>query len=159
MKKQKKDYEDWQKIPELSKSGYLLLKEKRYKEAENEFQKILQIDKKNIYAIVGMGDIKRKQRSFEDAVDFYEHALTVDPLNKFALIGLADTYRGLKRINDAIDVWEEYLSYSENEYDIAILSRLGDTYRKTGQQKKALEKYQKAYSIDKKNPYVLQYPY
>ena len=155
MKKQKKDHEQWQKIPELSKSGYRLLREKRLKEAEEEFNKILQIDKKNIYALVGMGDSKRSGRNFNAAVDFYQNALSIDPLNKFALIGIADAYRGLNRFNDAIKIWEEYLAYNENEFDIAIITRLADTYRKKGLLKNALEWYDKAYSIDKKNPYVL----
>lgn len=155
MKKQKKGYEQWQKIPELSKSGYLLLKERRYRDAEREFEKILDLDRKNIYALVGMGDVCRAQKSFEKSVDFYIQALGIDPLNKFALIGLADSYRALKKNYEAIKIWEEYLSYSENEYDIAILTRLGDTYRKTGKLREALGKYEKAYSVDKLNPYVL----
>ncbi len=155
MKKQKKDHEQWQKIPELSKSGYRLLREKRLEEAEGEFQKILGMDKKNIYALVGMGDSKRSGRKYNEAVDFYQLALSAEPLNKFALIGIADAYRGLNRFNDAIKIWEEYLSYSENEFDIAIITRLADTYRKKKIPKKALTWYDKSFSIDRKNPYVL----
>ena len=59
IRKMKKEHDQWQKIPELSKSGYLLLKEKRYREASEEFLKILELDKKNIYALVGMGDVSR----------------------------------------------------------------------------------------------------
>jgi len=155
MEKRKKDHEDWQKIPELSKSGYLLIKEKRYREAEQEFLKILDLDKKNIYALVGMGDVNRGRKDFEKAIDYYTQSRVVDPLNKFALIGLADTFRGLNRFDEAIKIWEEYLSNDEHEFDIAILTRLGDTLRKTGKTKMAVEIYMKAFGIDPKNPYVL----
>jgi tetratricopeptide (TPR) repeat protein len=155
MKKQDKNFEEWQQIPELSKQGYSLLKVRKYREAESRFQKILQFDKKNIYALVGLGDTYKGEKSFEKAKGYYQEALKVDPVNKFALIGLADTYRGLKSFKDAIHTWEEYLSFGENEYDISVLTRLGDTYKKIGMTDKALEQYNKAISIDPSNPYAL----
>ena len=108
MKKQEKSYEDRQRIPELSKQGYRLLREKKFREAEGKFQKILGLEKKNIYALVGMGDIYKGQKLFENAEQAYREALKVDPVNKFALIGLADSYRGLKRFQEAIETWEQY---------------------------------------------------
>ncbi|UCB46269.1 MAG: tetratricopeptide repeat protein [Spirochaetota bacterium] len=155
MKKQEKIFEEWHQIPELSKQGYNLLKERRYREAESRFQKILQFDKKNIYALVGLGDVYKGEKNFKQAEDYYQEALKVDPVNKFALIGLADTYRGLKNFKDAIKTWEEYLSFGENEYDISVLTRLGDTYKKTGMTDQALEQYNKAISMDPSNPYAL----
>lgn len=142
-------------IPELSKSGYLLLKDKRYKEAEEEFRKILEIDKKNLYALVGIGDIYKEQKLFEVAVEYFKKAIDIDPFNKFALIGLADCYRGLKRFKDAIGIWEEYLSKNGNEFDIAIVTRLADTYRRTGSWENAIRQYEKALQIDPLNPYAL----
>jgi len=155
MKKQEKSYGDKQRIPELSKQGYRLLREKKYRESESRFLKILELEKKNIYALVGMGDVYKGQKLFEQAEGFYKEGLKVDPVNKFALIGLADTYRGLKRFKEAIDTWEEYLGYGENEFDIAVLTRLGDTYKKIGMKDQALVQYNKAISIDPVNPYAL----
>jgi len=155
MNKHEKTYEEWHHIPEISKEGYKLLKQRRYREAESKFLKIIELDKRNIYALVGMGDVFKGSKVFDRAEEYYKEALTVDPVNKFALIGLADTYRGLKRFRDAIQTWEEYLSYGENEFDIAVLTRLGDTYRKIGQTEKALVRYNKAIGIDPGNPYAL----
>lgn len=155
MKKQEKSHGDWQRIPGLSKQGYRLLKERKYREAEGKFQKILELDRKNIYALVGMGDVNKGQKLFERAEESYKEALKVDPVNKFALIGLADAYRGLKRFKEAIRTWEEYLSYGENEFDISVITRLGDTYKKIGMKEQALELYNKAIGIDPGNPYAL----
>ena len=149
------NYKDRKNIPELSKSGYNLIKFHRYNEAEKVFNQILEIDETNIYALVGIGDVKRQKKDFNDAIKYYEKALIVDPVNKFALIGLADSYRGLKEYKEAIRIWEKFLSFSENEFDVSILSRLGDTYRKMGNYEKALKYYMKAYTIDSNNPYVL----
>ena len=74
----------------MSKLGYRLLKERKYRESESKFLKILEIEKKNIYALVGMGDVYKGQKLFDRAETYYKEALTVDPVNKFALIGLAD---------------------------------------------------------------------
>ncbi|MCF6335644.1 MAG: hypothetical protein L3J12_07875, partial [Spirochaetales bacterium] len=48
------------KISELSKRGYQLLKEKMISEAEDCFDQILEMDKDNNYALVGLGDAARK---------------------------------------------------------------------------------------------------
>jgi len=155
MKRQKKYQEAWHKIYEISRSGYKHLKENRFKEAEGEFREILEVDKKNIYALVGMGDVYKNRKIYQYAIKYYEKALLIDPVNKFAFIGLADSYRGLKNFNKAIDVWETYLSYNENEYDIAVLTRLGDTYRKIGKIEKAEKVYENALYNDSENPYAL----
>ena len=149
------NYRNKKNIPELSKSAYNLLKFHRYEEAEKVFNQILGMDETNIYALVGIGDTKRQRKDFNNAINDYEKALIVEPVNKFALIGLADCYRGLKEYKKAINIWEKFLSFSENEFDISVLSRLGDTYKKLGNYEKALYFYLKAYSIDENNPYVL----
>ena len=79
MKKPKKGYENRRKIPEMSKIGYQHLKAGRYREAETEFTKILKLAKKDIYALVGLGDLYLAQREFEKAEDCYNKALQVDP--------------------------------------------------------------------------------
>ena len=149
------NFKNKKNIPELSKSAYNLIKFHRYDEAERVFNQILDMDETNIYALVGIGDVKRYRKDFSSAIKYYENALLVDPANKFALIGLADSYRGLKKYNEAIKIWEKFLSFSENEFDVSVLSRLGDTYRKMGNYAKALEYYLKAYTLDNSNPYIL----
>jgi len=149
------NHKDKKNIPELSKSAYNLIKFHRYDEAENVFKQILEMDETNIYALVGIGDVKRQTKDFDNAIKYYEKALIVDPINKFALIGLADSYRGLKKYKKAIEIWEKFLSFSEYEFDVSVLSRLGDTYRKMGNYNEALKYYMKAYTIDNNNPYVL----
>ena len=77
MKKLKKGYEHRRKIPEMSKIGYQHLKAGRFNEAEAEFTKILKLAKKDIYALVGLGDLYLAQREFEKALDCYNKALQV----------------------------------------------------------------------------------
>ena len=47
-------------IAELSKKGYQYLKENRIEEAEECFARILERDRENNYALVGLGDAARK---------------------------------------------------------------------------------------------------
>jgi len=81
----------------IYKSAQKMLKDGNYIEAENEFNRILQIDPNNIYTCVGLGNLKRKIKSFKDAIFYYKKALKIDHNNKYALVGLGDAYRGLKK--------------------------------------------------------------
>ena len=59
-----------EKIAEISKKGYQLLKEDRIEDAIAAFKSILQIEDNNNYALVGLGDCERKQNHFKNAVNF-----------------------------------------------------------------------------------------
>ena len=50
-------------IAELSKKGYQFIKENRLEEAEENFNRILEVDEENTYALVGLGDSARRRRS------------------------------------------------------------------------------------------------
>ena len=89
-------------IAEISKKGYQLLKENRFDEAVECFVQILDKDKENNYALVGMGDAARKQGRFKEAADYYRRCLVFHPGNSYALFGLADCYKALNQFQKAI---------------------------------------------------------
>ena len=72
-------------ISESSKKGYQLLKENRFDEAIECFAQILEKDKENNYALVGLGDAARKRGSYRDAADHYRRCLVFHPGNSYAL--------------------------------------------------------------------------
>ena len=59
------------KISDLSKKGYQLIKENDIAGAKQAFNEILQIEENNNYALVGLGDTERKQNHFEKALSYY----------------------------------------------------------------------------------------
>jgi tetratricopeptide (TPR) repeat protein len=142
-----------ERINELSKRGYQLLKENSGGEAAACFQKILEIDPTNNYALVGMGDCSRKHRRFHDAVDYYERCLEYYPENNYALFGLADCYKALNHFHKAILIWEKYLGQDQN--NVTVLTRVADAYRKLRDFKNSKSVYEKVLSIDAYNPYAI----
>ncbi|MBQ5645984.1 MAG: hypothetical protein IIV07_02830, partial [Treponema sp.] len=67
------------KISELSKRGYQLLKENDVENAINSFKEILALKENNNYALVGLGDSERKRNNLYDAIKYYNECLTYHP--------------------------------------------------------------------------------
>ena len=88
-----------EKITELSKKGYQLLKENDTEGARSAFMSILDIEENNNYALVGLGDIARKQNDFNEAIAYYNRCLSYYPSNNYALFGLADCYKALNQFS------------------------------------------------------------
>jgi tetratricopeptide (TPR) repeat protein len=111
-------------VAELSKKGYLLLKENKISEAIDCFTAILSIDENNNYALVGMGDATRKRGSCREAAAYYLRCLEHHPGNNYALFGLADCYKVLNQYQKAIEIWEQYLE--RDRRNITVLTRVAD---------------------------------
>lgn len=141
------------KISELSKRGYQLLKEKMITEAEDCFDQILEMDKDNNYALVGLGDAARKKGKFKDAIIYYQRCLDLYELNNYALFGLADCYKALRKFNQAIKIWEQYLVHDSG--NITVLTRVADAYRKVKDFRGSKEVYLRVLELEADNPYAL----
>ena len=142
-----------QEISELSKKGYLLLKENKVQEAIGAFKKILAIQKNNNYALVGLGDCQRKQNNFNEAIDYYSKCLSCHPGNNYALFGLADCYKAINNYHKAIEIWELYLVHDDR--NITVLTRVADACRKTKDFKKSKNLYLKVLDMEENNAYAL----
>lgn len=140
-------------ISESSKKGYQLLKENRYDEAVDCFAQILEKDKENNYALVGLGDAARKRGAYRDAADHYRRCLVYHPGNSYALFGLADCYKALNQYNKAIEIWEQYLLHDNT--NITVLTRVADAYRKVHDFRKSKAIYQRVLEMEADNHYAL----
>lgn len=138
---------------ELSKKGYNYLKEGVMEEAEDAFRKLLELDGKNNYALVGLGDVYRKKGAFKEAVAFYQECLAMFPANNYALFGLADCYKAQGHFGKALEIWEEYLG--QDNKNITVLTRVADAYRKVRNFVKSKETYFKVLAMEADNPYAL----
>ncbi|MDR0464733.1 MAG: tetratricopeptide repeat protein [Treponema sp.] len=142
-----------QKISDISKNGYQLLKENRVSDAVDCFSKILLIDECNNYALVGMGDASRKMGSVREAVRFYQRCLDHHPGNNYALFGLADCYKALNQYQKAIDIWELYLQHDDK--NITVLTRIADAYRKVRDFANSKNTYLHVLEMEGSNPYAI----
>lgn len=140
-------------ISESSKKGYQLLKENRFDEAIECFAEILEKDKENNYALVGLGDAARKRGAYKDAADHYRRCLVFHPGNSYALFGLADCYKALNQYHKAIEIWEQYLLHDNT--NITVLTRVADAYRKVHDFRKSKAIYQRVLEMETDNHYAL----
>lgn len=141
------------KISELSKEGYQLLKNNKVEDAKDMFRQILKIEDQNNYALVGLGDSERKQNNYEKAIEYYSECLSCHPGNNYALFGLADCYKALSQYKKAIEIWEQYLIYDDR--NVTVLTRVADAYRKIHDFKKSKELYLKVLEMEQNNAYAL----
>ena len=142
-----------QKIAELSKKGYQLLKENDFKKSKEAFQEILSLEGNNNYALVGLGDAYRKENNIKGAVEYYSKCLSFHPGNNYALFGLADCYKALNQYQKAIKIWEEYLVHDDR--NVTVLTRVADACRKINDFKKSKEIYLKVLEMEEDNAYAL----
>lgn len=140
-------------ISEYSIKGYQLLKQNEINEAINSFNRILELDENNNYALVGLGDSERKRNNFNMAISYYNDCLNYHPGNNYALFGLADCYKALNQFRKAIDLWEQYLTHDDR--NITVLTRVADAYRKIHDFKKSKELYLKVLDMEVNNAYAL----
>ena len=141
------------KISELSKKGYQLLKDDKTAEAKQQFEEILKIEDNNNYALVGLGDTERKQNHFFEAASYYRRCLEYYPANNYALFGLADCYKSQNQYAKAIEIWQQYLIHDDK--NITVITRVADAYRKIHDYKKSKELYLKVLEMENNNAYAL----
>ncbi|MCX8000525.1 MAG: tetratricopeptide repeat protein, partial [Leptospiraceae bacterium] len=96
------------KIKNLAKEAYKLIDLKKYTEAKEKFDELLNLDPTNTYGLVGMGDLLYKQQKYEEAILYYKRCLEQDPANKFSIMGIMNCYRDLKQLQTVINIAEEY---------------------------------------------------
>ncbi|MCR4734878.1 MAG: tetratricopeptide repeat protein [Treponema sp.] len=142
-----------EKITELSKKGYQLLKEDDIENATQAFKAILEIEDNNNYALVGLGDTERKQNHFNEAISYYNKCLIHYPSNNYALFGLASCYKALNQYSKAIQIWLEYLQHDDK--NITVITRVADAYRKIKDYKKSKDFYLKVLEMQEDNAYAL----
>lgn len=140
-------------IAELSKSGYQLLKEDLLDDSIFCFNKILDLDPGNNYALVGIGDAQRKTGDFREAANYYNQCLKLQPDNNYALFGLADCYKASRQFSKAIQIWEKYLRHDSK--NITVLTRVADAYRKIKDFRSSKAYYLRVLELEDNNPYAL----
>ncbi len=140
-------------LAELSQKGYQLMRQGFVQDAQTYFQKILEIDPTNNYALVGLGDALRKRRQFSTAAYNYSICLNHHPRNNYALFGLADSYAAMHKFREAAEVWERYLEHDDR--NITVLTRVADANRKARNFRRAKELYEQVIKIERHNLYAL----
>ncbi|PIE05188.1 MAG: hypothetical protein CSA76_00310 [Spirochaetales bacterium] len=140
-------------IAELSRRGYRYIKKNQFSEARSCFRQVLEIEKENHYALVGMGDILRKEKRYRESIKYYQQCLSLHPDNHYALFGLADCHRALGDRTSAIEMWTEYLKLDTD--NTAVMNRMADAWRKKNNYSESKKYYRKVLELEPDNAYAL----
>ena len=133
---------------ELIKTGQNLMTQLQFTEAEQAFQKALQIDSNSSTAMIWLGKVAFIKDQNEEAMKLFDRALTVQPKSAEAIAMKALFYMKVQDFNHAVQLLEQAKSIDPKLE--MIYFNLGRSYRKIGQFEKAEAALRKAIEMNPK---------
>lgn len=119
----------------LHKQGGLLIKKKKYADAENVYRKIISFAAQDWQAYEGVGSSLFGQSKLNEAEEFFQTALTINPHLGTSYHYLALIYSAQEQYQKAVEHLNKALSYQPNNK--AILNNLALTYSLIGDNQQA----------------------
>ena len=101
-------------VGELSNKGCSLMKLDKYEEAIVCFDKIIELDHKNISAWNNKGFSLNRLGKSEEAIIYYDKILAINPLDEKALLNKSDALGKLRRFDEAISYCDKLLEINPN---------------------------------------------
>ena len=131
-------------------TAMLDLKDKKYKEAEDRFQKLLKKDPRNTRAITGLVQAEAAQNQIEKALQFLREDLEKSPSSEVIRLLLADVEVALGRLVPAIEQYQRLLVMNPRSAQYHL--SLGRAYQLTGNLSKATAELREAGRLAPKDP-------
>lgn len=142
-----------QTMPNSAKSHYNLgcyyLSANVLSQAEEEFQKAIEIDKNFVPAYNNLGVIYMKLSQRNKALEYFFKALDIEPTYIKAAFGIGNVYYNIGEYNKAIQYYHLALQLNKNYPGVNV--NLGNVYLKLGNYDTAIEYYRKALEIEPDN--------
>ncbi len=119
-----------------------------YAKALTAFRRIVELDSTNPIGHQNIGAVYYSQAKYEESIPEFESAIALQSSNPavFSNLGMADLILG--RYAEGLKMLQKSTDMRPN--DQAIIGNLADGYRWSGQQKKAMETYDKAIALANK---------
>ncbi len=127
--------------------GSSLEKKNQIYEAEIVYNKSLELDPKNIFALINLGRISRITNNLKRSEKLLKQSIDIEPNNLFALLNYGELKIDQNNFIDAISIFEKI--YSKNNNFQNIIMKLANAYSIVGEFKKAEDYLELA---SKKNP-------
>ena len=121
-------------------------KEKKFKDAENLYKKILDIDSNHIKSIFLLGSLQIQTKNFKSSVETLTKVIQIHPNHKIALNYLGIAFYKLGEHKKAAEYYKKSIQIDPN-YSEAY-NNLGLVFKELGEHKKAIEYYKKGIKID-----------
>jgi len=128
--------------------GIAYLQIGEYAKALAAFRRVVELDSTNPIGHQNIGVVYYSQAKYEQSIPEFESAIALQSSNPdvFSNLGMADLILG--RYTEGLKMLQKSTDMRPN--DQAIIGNLADGYRWSGQQKKAMETYDKAISLANK---------
>ena len=113
------------------------------------FQRALDIEPNNFYALFGMADCYRGMNEHEKSLYAWQEILKFDPQNKVILTRVGDAYRNMGDLDKAEDFYHQALNI---EFDIYAVIGLAMIHKGRGNHMEAIESLTGLLVNNPKNP-------
>ena len=135
-----------QRISTLTNLSFVLIKLRKYSEAEKLLEHIVEIDETSAEAWLNYGLIEMEQKRNDlKAIEYFDRALAINPSFAEAWLNRGVALNALKRHQDAVDSYKKAIAVNA-DYAVAY-SNLANTYRDLGQHRDAVANYDKAFAL------------
>jgi tetratricopeptide (TPR) repeat protein len=133
----------------LTSIGNCHRKLKTYEDGIYFFNRALDKQPDNFYALFGMADCYRGLGNSQKSLDYWNRILEKDPNNKVILTRAGDAYRQLADYDNAEDHYKRAL---EIEFDMYAVIGMAIVYRSRGEYQDAIETIKNLMQSDASNP-------
>jgi len=137
----------------LLSEGLLLISESRYEDALGAFEKILEINPQDEFALLGIGFVLRNLNRLSEALEAFEKVLKINPKAEFGLFMKGLTLGDLGKFEEALNSFNEALEI--NPKNESVLSLKGAALGSLGRLEEALESFNRVLEINSINKFAL----
>ncbi|MDZ8067888.1 MAG: tetratricopeptide repeat protein [Nostoc sp. DedQUE08] len=137
----------WQSIA-LGWRGETYRSMKRYPEALQDFDRAIELDPKDAWAMALRGVTYRLMKRYTEALQDFDRAIELDPKYAWAIVLRGETYRLMERYTEALQDFDRAIEL-DPKYAWAIVLR-GETYRLMERYTEALQDFDRAIKFDLK---------
>jgi len=131
---------------ELIEKGDMYFDEGKFNQALNTYKKALNVEPKNIDALICCGLCHRNLKEYDKAIEYYNTALEIEPDNKTALNNLGYALEMKDQIEEAIEMYKKSLEIDPN-YDMPLVN-LSKIYIDRKEYQAAIKIYKAALDVD-----------
>ena len=132
--------------------GYIFRRQKKYMDAIEKFQKVIELDPELAYAYGGWGGVLADQRKYDEATEKYKKAIELDPELAYAYSNWGNVLAGQRKYDEATEKYKKAI-----ELDPESAPAYGGWGAVLAGQRKydeAVEKYKKAIELDPESAYA-----
>lgn len=136
----------------VAREANLLLKERRFKQAEKKYLGIIKEDHKNLKAYQGLGLLYLEQEEFEGAAEAFKKITELDPTNDVAFNNLGLSLLSSNQNEEAVKAFEHAIAL--NTKVVTRYLNLALAAGKIFDYKKEISALEKAYNLDPQRNYL-----